>query len=141
MPAFQTFDQFPLDLLEAKHNFSTHVFKVMLVSSTPLATDAVKADLSEVASGNGYTTGGATTTITATVSSGVGKVSGTGVTFTASGGNVGPFRYAALYNDTQASPLKPLVAWWDYGLDVTMVDQEQFTVTFDAVNGIFTLSS
>ena len=140
MPVFQKFDQFSRDVLEGRHNFATHVFKVMLTNDVPVATDAVKSDLAELAAGNGYVAGGTASTMTPSTVGGVTKISGTGVTFTASGGNVGPFRYAVLYNDTQTSPVKPLVSWWDYGLEVTMVDLEQFTVTFDATNGIFTLS-
>jgi hypothetical protein len=65
-------------------------------------------------------------------------VAGTDVVFTASGGSFGPFQYVALYNDTQTSPVDPLVAWWDYGSAISINDGETFTVDFGA--SIFTLA-
>jgi hypothetical protein len=59
------------------------------------------------------------------------------VVFTASGGTIGPFRYAVLYDDTPTSPADPLVSWWDYGSSITLNAGETFTVDFDATNGIF----
>lgn len=140
MATYTKFDQFAKDILEGKHNFSTHSFRVMLTNSPPSSTDEIKADITEIAAGSGYTAGGPTTTITLTLVGATAKASGTGVTFTATAGTIGPFRYAVLYNDTQTTPLKPLVSWWDYGESITLLDQEQFIVSFDAVDGIFQLS-
>jgi hypothetical protein len=57
-------------------------------------------------------------------------VTGVDITFTASGGSIGPFRYAILYNDTPTSPADPLIQYWDYGSNVTLADGESFTVDF-----------
>jgi hypothetical protein len=138
MSAYNKFNQFVRDVLEAKHDFASHVFRVLLTDVAPVATNALRADLTEIAAGNGYPAGGESTTITVGISGGVAKVSGSTTTFNASGGPIGPFRYAVLYNATSAG--NPLIAWFDYGSSVTLVDTEQFTITFDAVDGIFTLS-
>jgi hypothetical protein len=138
MSDFNKFDRFALDVLEGKHNFLSHVYKVALTDTAPAAGNTVLADISQIAAGNGYAAGGNTTTITATITAGVAKVSGSDVIFTAAGGAMGPLRYAVLYNDT--APDKPLVSWWDYGASVTLADTEQLTVRFAAANGIFTLS-
>lgn len=98
------------------------------------------ANITQISNGNGYTTGGTATSISTSTSSGTAKVTGTDVVFTASGGSVGPFRYAVLYNDTPTSPADPLMAWWDYGSSVTLADTETFTVDFDASNGIATFA-
>jgi len=140
MASYNKFQVFTKDLIEGKHNFASNVFKIMLTNTAPVNTNAVKADLTEISAGNGYTAGGTATTITSSTSSGVAKVSGTDVVFTASGGAIGPLRYAVLYNDTQTSPLKPLVAWWDYGSSITLNDTETLTVDFDSTNGIFTVT-
>jgi hypothetical protein len=121
-------------------DWNADTFKVMLCNTAPVATNSVKADLTEISAGNGYTAGGTATTISVTRSSGTTKVVGTDVVFTASGGTIGPFRYAVLYDDTPTSPADPLVAFWDYGSSVTLNSGETFTVDFDATNGIFQLT-
>lgn len=140
MAVYNKFNQFTKDLIDGKHNFGSNVFKVMLTNSAPVATNSVKADITEITAANGYTAGGTATTITESVASGVAKVVGSNVVFTATGGSIGPFQYAVLYNDTQAVPVKPLVAWWDYGSAVTLAATETMTVAFDATNGIFTVA-
>ena len=56
---------------------------------------------------------------------------GTDVTWTATTGGFGPFRYAVLYNDTHASDA--LIGWWDYGSSVSCANAgETFKVDFGA---------
>lgn len=62
------------------------------------------------------------------------------VVFTASGGAIGPFRYAVLYNDSPTTPAKPLIAWWDYGSSITLNSAETLTADFDQVNGLLTVA-
>ena len=138
MATYNKFNQFTKDLLDAKHNFSAHTFNVMLTNTAPVATNAVKADITEITAGNGYTAGGITMTITDSTSGGVGKVTGSNVTFTASGGAIGPFRYAVLYNATTST--NPLISWWDYGSAISLNTTESLAVTFDSTNGIFTVT-
>ena len=140
MASYNKFQVFTKDLIEGKHNFASNTFKVMLTNTAPVNTNAVKADLTEISAGNGYTAGGTATTITSSTSAGTAKVTGTDVVFTAAGGSIGPLRYAVLYNDTQTSPAKPLIAWWDYGSSITLNDTETLTVDFDNTNGIFTVA-
>ena len=137
MAVYNKFNQFAKDVIDGKHNFSSNTFRVMLTNTAPAATNQTRADITEIAAGNGYTAGGTATTITASISGGTAKVVGSNVVFTATGA-VGPFRYAVLYNDTTSG--KPLVSWWDYGSAITLASTETLTVSFDATNGIFTLS-
>lgn len=134
MAFYNKFDQFAQSVLEAKHNFASDVFKVMLTNTAPLAGDTGKGDLIEISAGNGYAPGGNDVTITVSSVAGLARVSGVNTVFTATGGTIGPFRYAVFYNSTAA--FQPLVSWWDYGSSVTLQDTEVFTVSFDAVNGI-----
>lgn len=137
MASYNKIQDFSEQLSRGVHNWGSHVFKVMLVNSpAPVATNTIKADLTEIAAGNGYTAGGTATTITVSETSGTTKIVGTDVVFTASGGSIGPFRYAVLYNDTATSPADALVAWWDYGSSITLNSGESFTVDFDSTNGI-----
>lgn len=119
------------DLAEGVHQFHAagHTLRVYLSNTTPdAAADAVKADLAEIATGNGYT--GAVDTQNDTSRSGaVTSVTGVDVVVTATGA-VGPFRYVVLFNDTPASPADPLILWWDYGSSISLANGETFTVDF-----------
>lgn len=130
------------NLVKGVYNFNNggHTFKVILSNAAPdAAAHTVRADVSEIASGNGYTSGGNPTTMTVTNVSGTVTVSNADpATWTASGGNIGPFRYAILYDDTPTSPADPLVAYWDYGVENTMVPGDTFKVDFGAA--LFTLA-
>lgn len=142
MATYQKFQQFVEDVAKGFHAFQTHTFKVMLTNSAPNAsTHQVKADITEISAGNGYTAGGSTTTITNTTqSAGTFKPLASDVTFTASGGSIGPFRYAVVYNDSQTSPVKPLVCFFDYGSALTLNTGESLLVDFDGTNGLFQLT-
>jgi len=139
MAAYNKIQQFPKDLIDGVHDFDGHSFKVVLSNSATVNTNTILANLTQISNGNGYTTGGAATTITTSVSSGTAKVVGSDVTWTASG-SMGPFRYPTWYNDTPSSPADPLIAWWDYGSSITLAATETFTVDFDASGGIFTIA-
>ena len=62
------------------------------------------------------------------------------ITLTASGGTVGPFRYVYIYDDTVATPVDPLVCYYDYGSSITLNDGETLDIDFDDANGLFQLS-
>jgi len=142
MAAYNKFNDFSEQLANGVQNFATDTYKIALSNTAPVATNTVLADITEISAGNGYTSGGSTTTITVAEVTGTTTVSGTEVVFTASGGSIGPFRYVVLYNDTTSSPNKPLVAWWDYGSSITLADGETFTVKFSNTSpgAIFTLA-
>jgi hypothetical protein len=118
-------------------NCNTDTFKVYLSNTAPSASlDDVKADLAEIAAGNGYAAGGADILNTFSEAAGVGTFAGTDVTWTAAGGPIGPFQYAVIYDDDHASDI--LQNWWDYGSAVTLQSGESFTVDFGA--NIWTLT-
>jgi hypothetical protein len=141
MATFNKFNSFVEHLAEKVHNLGADVLKVMLTNTAPVATNSVRADLTELGAGNGYASGGNTCTISASAqTAGVYKLTLADTVFTASGGTVGPFRYAVLYNDTPTSPADPLIGWYDYGSSVTLLDGETLTVDFDATNGVLTVT-
>jgi len=131
MATYNKFQDFSEQLVNGVQNFLTDSFKIALSNTLPVNTNTILANITQISAGNGYTSGGTATTIAISESAGTTTVTGTQVVFTASGGSIGPFRYAVLYNDTTASPAKPLVAWWDYGSAVTLNDTDTFTVKFD----------
>ena len=143
MASYNKIQAFVEHLAEKVHNLGSDTLKVLLSVDAPSASaDAVKADLtSELGTANGYTSGGNTPTISSSAqTSGTYKLVLADTVFTASGGTIGPFRYAVFWNDTPTSPADPLIAWWDYGSNVTLNDTETFTVDFDATNGVLQIA-
>lgn len=141
MATFNKFNAFTEDLAEKVHNLGSDTLKVMLTNTAPVATNTVKANLTEISAGNGYTAGGTAASITSSAqTSGTYKLVLADVVFTAAGGSIGPFRYAVLYNDTPTSPADPLIGWYDYGSSITLADGETLTVDFDPTNGVLTLA-
>jgi hypothetical protein len=140
MATFNKFDVFVENLAEKVHNLGSDTLKVALTNTAPVATNTVLTDITQISSGNGYTTGGATVSITSsTQTSGTYKLVLADVVFTATG-SMGPFRYAVLYNDTPTSPADPLIGWYDYGSSITLGLNETFTLDFDPTNGALTLA-
>ena len=105
------------------------------------AADTVKGDLAEIASsGSGYTAGGEDSTNTYAEASGTGTVTVVDIVWTASGGTIGPFRYAVAYNSTSGAS-SALIGWWEYpgSASITLQDGETFTVDFTG-NTLFTVA-
>ena len=140
MATFNKFSAFVENLAEKVHNLGSDTLKVALTNTAPTSANTILSDVTQVSNGNGYTTGGTAATISSSAqTSGTYKLVLADVVFTASGGTIGPFRYAVLYNDTPTSPADPLIGYWDYGSSVTLADAETFTVDFDASAGVMTL--
>jgi len=132
MATYNKFDQFVLDLGKGVHELHAagHTLKAFLTNQAPQASGEIKAHLPEISNENGYS---APVDIQQdyTESGGVGTLTGVDVVINATG-SVGPFRYVALYNDDPAGPVDPLIAWWDYGSEVTLASGESFTLDFGA---------
>lgn len=139
MATFSKFNAFVENLAEKGMNLGSDTLKVALTNTAPTASNALFAELTEIAAGSGYTAGGTAATISSSAqTSGTYKLVLADVVFTASGGSIGPFRYAVLYDDTSTGDM--LIGYWDYGSSVTLADGETFTVDFDASNGVMTLA-
>lgn len=78
------------------------------------------------------------TTTTSSQTSGTYKLVLADITLSASGGDVGPFRYVYLYNDTVSGD--PLIGYYDYGLSLTLNDGDSFTLDFSATDGVIQIS-
>ena len=125
---YNKFYSFSEALCEKVHNLGSDTLKVMLTNSAPVATNTVKANLTEISAGNGYTAGGETLTVTSSS-----QTTGTytlvitsDVTWTAVSDAMATFRYITLYNDTASND--ELIGWWDHGSEVTLGVGESYTL-------------
>lgn len=139
MATFTKFNSFVEALAEKVHNLGSDTLKVMLTNTAPSASNTVKADITEITAGNGYTAGGTAVTITASSqTAGTYKLVGDDVTFTASGGTMATWRYAVLYNDTASND--ELIGYFDNGSTVSLADGNSATIDFSATNGILQIA-
>lgn len=98
------------------------------------AVNQAAGTITEVASGNGYTTGGnAATTSTSTQTGGTYKLVLVSPTMWTASGAGFTFQYAVLTDSTTGTN----VGYWDYGTSQAVAVGETVTVTLDATNGVF----
>lgn len=108
-------------------------------------TKALLSTVTEIATGNGYTTGGlplgSAGLNSGEAAGGVFTLTGTNQVWTSSGAGMAPFQYIILYNYSVADG--PLIAAWNYGAQLTLAVGETFTVKFNngaSAGTIFTLT-
>lgn len=139
MATFNKFQCFVGDVAHKLHDMktgTTDVYKVYLTNTTPVASNTTYNTPADLSTANGYTAGGASIgTITGADASGTFSFAGgTNPSWTASGGSIGPFEWAVLYNATSNA----LIGWWDYGTAITLTNGNTFTV--DLPNPILTIT-
>lgn len=137
---YQSFNAWKAD---GTFDMNSDTFKVSLHTSTyapNAATHTVYADLTnELSTANGYTSGGGTMAGVTWVHSGaVATFDANDQSWTASGGSIGPARYAVIRKSGTANGrVDPLVGYVDFGADNTATDGNPFTIQWNA-SGIFT---
>lgn len=139
MTAFVKYNCFAKDAAEKKHDLSSDAINVSLTSRAPVvATDRVLADISEVAAGNGYTTGGnPATLVSSSQAGGVYTILLNNPTpWVATTGPIGPFRYAVIRNATA----NLLIGYFDYGSTITCETDEEFALGLSQLGGLFTVT-
>jgi len=132
MAAFYKFFQFTEAIAEGYHNLGSDVLKLMLTNEYPQDNWTDTGDVIEIAEGNGYAAGGIIVGNTSsTQSNGLYKLITSDATLSAFGGDIGPFRYAILYN----SDNDLLIGWVDYGEELTLLNGNSLVFDFDQLNG------
>jgi len=140
MATFTLFDSFAGKLGDGTIDLDTHAFNCALTNVAPALTNTVLADITQIAAGGGYSTGGETlTNVTYTEpSAGTWKWDSDNIVFTASGGPMATFRYLVVYDDTAASD--DLVGYYDAGSQ-TLADGTSLTLTVNANGHILATKS
>lgn len=116
-------------------NFSSDTFKIMLMDTGftfNKDTHHYYSDVSgsELSSGNGYTTGGASlagVTVTEDDTDDRTEITWNNASWTASGGSIGPTPGAIIYDDTHASDA--IVGYIDFGGEQTQADGGTCTIS------------
>lgn len=137
MATFYKFYQYIEDLHEKVHNLGSDTLKFLLTNDAPnQSTWGQKSDVTgELSTANGYTAGGATVTVTSSAqSSGLYTLMANDVSWSASG-NIGPFRYAILYNDSATND--ELIGYVDFGFSITVTNGQTFTIDLNQVTGFY----
>jgi len=136
---FNKFNRFVADLANGVHNLGSNQLRVMLTNTAPVATNGLRADITEIAAAGGYAAGGFAVTVTSSAQTGgVHRLIADDIVVTPSAPGFGPFRYAVLYNDTAAND--PLIGWWDRGSSVSVAPPDTFTLDLSATNGVLQIT-
>ena len=119
----------------------TNYYVALVTSATaPTADTNTLSDLTEIAAGNGYTSGGYSLTPGATDfdshtendTNDRGELQIKDVVWTASGGSIpasgGGARYAVLLDDNATVANREVLAWWDLTSDRTVSDGQSLTL-------------
>ena len=140
---FTLFEEFSANLGAGVHNFSSDSFKVAMITTLPLASQATPAfgDFTEV-TGTGYTAGGVALTTSFVEAGGVSTFdASTNPTWTQNGAGPSNIIAALVYNDTEAG--KAAVGFVDMTTDAgsTPVSTQNgdITITWNA-SGLFTIT-
>ena len=133
MATYVSIDQHVENLLKGVHDFTSDGTSTITVALTTnanaiVATNSVLADLTEIAYTNLSTR--VLANVTAEHVTGTVHLAADDIVLTASGGAVATFRWVTLYDDDPASPLNPLICFYDHGSDVTLADGETYTIDF-----------
>lgn len=137
MPTFNKVNSLVEALAHGEHDLETDQLVVALcaAANAPVVGNTQLSNLTQISYTNCSSRN--ITTTSSGQTSGLYKLILTDLTLTASGGNVGPFRYIAIYNDTSTNDL--LLGWLDYGSEITLSDGQTFIIDFSAANGLLQL--
>lgn len=133
MATYVKFEQFVEDLGSAVHDLTAagDTLKLYLTNNAPSASaHAVKGDLAGISEENGYAAADVQNDFSQT--DGTATLTGVDVTWTATAGGFGPFRYVVMYNDTTTVKTDPLICYWDYGSAITVSEGEDFLADIGA---------
>lgn len=134
------FKSFIRDLGEKKHDLSSDTFKARLLSVEvdPDWDTWSDCSASEIANGNGYTTGGITLSVTSwSITDGAVRWMVTSPVWTSSGAGMASYRSLVIVNDTATND--ELVLYVDYGFGRSVAAGEDAPIFFDEENGVFVL--
>jgi len=137
MATYNKINSFVEAVAEKVHNLGSDTLTIALTTNAnaPVASNTQLSNITQIS----YTNLSARvpTISSSSQSSGTYKLVLADLVLTASGA-VATFRDVLLYNDTATND--ELIAWWDYGSDITLANGETFTLDFDGTNGVLQIA-
>jgi hypothetical protein len=129
MATLNFFRPFKTNLIDGVFDFTddtTCTLTVALSNSAPVATNEDLADISEIS----YTNSSARViqNVAQSEASGTISVAADNLTITATGGSLGPLRYAVIYDDDTTDD--KLIGWYDLGSSVTLLENQTLLIDF-----------
>ena len=133
MATYTKFQSFVEAVAEKVHNLGSDTLTVALTTNAnaPVNTNTILVNLTEIAYTDCSTR--VITTSTSAQTAGTYKLVMADLTLTSSG-TVGPFQWVIIYNDTATND--ELIAYFDYGSEITLNNTETFLLDFDPTNGL-----
>jgi len=135
MATYNKFNSFVEALAEKVHNLGSDTLTVALTDVAPTASNTVLANITQISYTN--LSSRVITTSSSAQSSGTYKLVLDDLVLTASG-TVPQFRYVVIYNDTATND--ELIAWFDYGSEINMLNTDTLTLDFDGTNGLLQIA-
>lgn len=124
---------------EGHIDIDTSTIKLALTNTAPDATsDVLITDITQIASGNGYTTGGITLTVgssSQTTGKYTFKVADVSAAWTATPAAMAEFQWYVLYDSTTGY----LIQYWARAAALTLGAGNSINLDFDGTNGLFSI--
>jgi hypothetical protein len=136
MASFNKFNSFVEAVAEKVHNLGSDTLTLALTAAAnpPVSTNTQLSNLTQISYTN--LSSRVLTGVTSAQTLGTYALKANNLVLTASG-TVATFRYIVLYNDTATND--ELIGWYDFGGNVSLLNGETFTITWDAA-GIINLT-
>jgi hypothetical protein len=136
MASFNKFNSFVEAVAEKVHNLGSDTLTLALTAAAnpPVSTNTQLSNLTQISYTN--LSSRVLTGVTSAQTLGTYALKADNLVLTASG-TVATFRYIVLYNDTATND--ELIGWYDFGGNVSLLNGETFTITWDAA-GIINLT-
>jgi hypothetical protein len=136
MASFNKFNSFVEALAEKVHDLGSDTLTLALTAAAnpPVSTNTQLSNLTQVSYTN--LSSRVLSGVTSAQTLGTYALKADNLVLTASG-TVATFRYIVLYNDTATND--ELIGWFDFGGNVSLLNGETFTITWDAA-GIINLT-
>lgn len=134
MATLNFFNPFKANVENAQLNLGSDQLAVALTDSSPVNTNAVISDITQIAYTNftGSPSYLALTTTSSTQTSGTYNLKLANPTYTATG-TIPQFRYVVIYDQTTSK----LICWYDVGSEQNILTGGTFSITFDSTNGLY----